>query len=53
MKARNVVVVDGVRTAFGRAGEKGFFWLTRADDLAVKVIRELRAAQPRGETGND
>ncbi len=23
MEARNVVVVDGIRTAFGRAGEKG------------------------------
>lgn len=46
MKARDVVVVDGVRTAFGRAGEKGFFWLTRADDLAVKVIRELLRRNP-------
>ena len=33
--------VDGVRTAFGRAGEKGVFWRTRADDMAVKVVREL------------
>jgi acetyl-CoA acyltransferase len=36
-----VVYVDGVRTAFGRAGEKGIFWRTRADDMGVKVLREL------------
>lgn len=47
MKARDVVVVDGIRTAFGRAGEKGFFWLTRADDMVVKVIRELLRRNPQ------
>jgi acetyl-CoA acyltransferase len=36
-----VFYVDGVRTAFGRAGPKGVFWRTRADDMAVKVVREL------------
>jgi len=36
-----VVYVDGVRTAFGRAGPKGIFWRTRADDMGVKVVREL------------
>lgn len=46
MNARDVVVVDGIRTAFGRAGEKGCFWLTRADDLVVKVIRELLRRNP-------
>lgn len=46
MRVRDVVVVDGVRTAFGRAGEKGWFWLTRADDLVVKVIRELLRRNP-------
>jgi acetyl-CoA acyltransferase len=46
MKVRDVVVVDGVRTVFGRAGEKGYFWLTRADDLVVKVIRELLRRNP-------
>jgi acetyl-CoA acyltransferase len=40
-KLREVVFVDGVRTAFGRAGPKGMFWRTRADDMAVKVVREL------------
>ena len=33
--------VDGVRSAFGRAGPKGVFWRTRADDMAVKLVREL------------
>src|SRR5213082_3222385 len=37
----SVVYVDGFRTAFGRAGPKGVFWRTRADDLGVKVVREL------------
>jgi acetyl-CoA acyltransferase len=38
---REVLYVDGCRTAFGRAGPKGVFWRTRADDMAVKVVREL------------
>src|ERR671939_596839 len=38
---REVLYVDGVRTAFGRAGPSGLFWRTRADDMAVKVVREL------------
>ena len=43
---RDVVFVDGVRTAFGRAGEKGIFWRTRADDMAVKAVRELLRRSP-------
>ncbi|TML32674.1 MAG: thiolase family protein [Actinobacteria bacterium] len=43
---REVVYVDGVRTAFGRAGPKGVFWRTRADDLGVKVVRELLRRTP-------
>jgi acetyl-CoA acyltransferase len=43
---REVVYVDGVRTAFGRAGPKGFFWRTRADDMAVKVVRALLRRNP-------
>ncbi len=39
--ARDVFYVDGLRTAFGRAGPRGIFWRTRADDMAVKVTREL------------
>jgi acetyl-CoA acyltransferase len=38
---REVMYVDGVRTPFGRAGEDGYFWKTRADDMGVKVVREL------------
>jgi len=38
---REVYYVDGVRSAFGRAGPKGIFWRTRADDMAVKLVREL------------
>jgi acetyl-CoA acetyltransferase family protein len=38
---REVYYVDGVRSAFGRAGPKGVFWGTRADDMAVKLVREL------------
>jgi acetyl-CoA acyltransferase len=38
---RAVYFVDGVRTAFGKAGPNGVFWKTRADDMSVKVVREL------------
>src|SRR5207253_4578660 len=48
---REVVYVDGVRTAFGRAGPKGIFWRTRADDLGVKVVRELLRRNPEVEPG--
>ena len=44
---REVYYVDGVRTAFGRAGPKGIFWRTRADDMAVKVVRELLRRNPQ------
>jgi acetyl-CoA acyltransferase len=43
---REVVYVDGARTAFGRAGPGGAFWRTRADDMAVKVVRELLRRNP-------
>src|SRR5689334_11260580 len=43
---REVVYVDGCRTAFGRAGPKGIFWRTRADDMAVKVVREVLRRNP-------
>ena len=42
----DVVFVEGVRTPFGRAGEKGQYHQTRADDLMVKVIRELMRRHP-------
>ena len=43
---REVFYVDGVRTAFGRAGPNGVFWRTRADDMGVKVVRELLRRNP-------
>src|SRR5437763_8123507 len=46
MERREVVFVDGVRSAFGRAGPQGIFWKTRADDMAVKVVRELLRRNP-------
>ena len=44
---REVYFVDGVRTAFGRAGPSGVFWRTRADDMGVKVVRELLRRNPQ------
>ena len=44
---REVVYVDGVRTAFGRAGPQGVFWRTRADDMGVKVVREVLRRNPQ------
>jgi acetyl-CoA acyltransferase len=41
-----VLFVDGVRTPFGRAGEKGMYWNTRADDLAVKAMIGLLERNP-------
>ncbi|WP_211369915.1 thiolase family protein [Nonomuraea turkmeniaca] len=38
--------VDGVRTPFGRSGPKGLYAETRADDLVVRVIRELIRRNP-------
>jgi len=43
---REVVFVDGVRTPFGKAGEKGMYAQTRADDLVIKCIRELMRRNP-------
>ncbi|OMH33143.1 thiolase family protein [Tersicoccus sp. Bi-70] len=43
---REVVFVDGVRTPFGRAGEKGYYAQTRADDLVVHCIRDLLRRHP-------
>ncbi|MFI7132519.1 thiolase family protein [Nonomuraea sp. NPDC050153] len=38
--------VDGVRTPFGKSGPKGLYAETRADDLVVRVIRELVRRNP-------
>jgi acetyl-CoA acyltransferase len=43
---RDVVFLDGVRTPFGKAGPKGMYYETRADDLVVKCIRELLRRNP-------
>ncbi|MGV8912334.1 MAG: thiolase family protein [Rhodoglobus sp.] len=46
-KETEIVFVDGVRTPFGRAGEKGMFWNTRADDLVVKAMIGLLERNPQ------
>jgi acetyl-CoA acyltransferase len=46
MRAREVVFVDGMRTPFGKSGPKGIYAETRADDLVVRVIRELLRRNP-------
>ena len=43
---QEVVFVDGARTPFGKAGKKGIYADTRADDLVVKVFRELLRRNP-------
>jgi len=48
-EAREVFFVDGVRTPFGKAGPKGQFWRTRADDMGVKAVRELLRRNPEIE----
>ncbi len=46
MEHQDVYFVDGVRTPFGRAGEKGVYWNTRADDLIVKAMIGLLERHP-------
>jgi acetyl-CoA acyltransferase len=46
MKHQDVYFVDGVRTPFGKAGEKGVYWQTRADDLIVKAMIGLLERHP-------
>ena len=43
---RSVVFVDGVRTPFGKSGPKGLYAETRADDMVVRVLRELLKRNP-------
>ena len=43
---RDVVLVDAVRTPFGKAGATGIYAETRADDLVVAVFRELLRRNP-------
>ena len=44
---RNVVLVDGARTPFGKAGLKGLYAETRADDLVVAGPAGTSAPQPQ------
>ncbi len=46
-KDNDVFVIDAVRTAFGRAGEKGIFWKTRAEDMSVAVLKALMERNPQ------
>lgn len=46
MEVKEVVLIDAVRTAFGRAGEKGIFYNTRAEDLAVALLKALIRRNP-------
>ena len=43
---RDVVFVDGVRVPFGKAGPKGMYAETRADDMVIRCIRELMRRNP-------
>src|SRR4051812_16217418 len=54
-EAREVYFVDGVRTPFGKAGPKGQYWRTRADDMGVKGGGELLRRHPaiRGDEIGD
>ncbi|HVE64039.1 MAG TPA: thiolase family protein [Mycobacteriales bacterium] len=45
-QVRNVVFVDGLRTPFGIGKATGMYAGTRADDLVVRVIRELLRRNP-------
>ena len=38
MQSQDVYFIEGVRTPFGKAGEKGVYWNTRADDMIVKAM---------------
>ena len=48
MELQNVVLVDGVRSAFAR-GARGSFVATRMDDVAVSVVDALLARNPEVE----
>jgi acetyl-CoA acyltransferase len=41
-----IAFLDGVRTPFGRAGEKGMYANTRSDDLVVKAMVGLMERNP-------
>jgi len=43
---KEVVVIDALRTPFGKAGEKGMFWKTRAEDLCIPLLKALIDRNP-------
>jgi len=43
---REAVVVDGVRTPFGRAGRRGMFRAISHVDLMVPVLKEIVRQNP-------
>ena len=44
--SESVFFVDGMRSPFGRAGAKGIYRDTRADDIAADVLKGLLARNP-------
>lgn len=46
MEARNVVIVDGCRSAFSRGG-RGKFEATRMDEVGATIVRALLARNPK------
>src|SRR5262245_36495454 len=46
MELRNVVIVDGARSPFGRGG-RGKMVATRLDDAGAKVLRALLDRNPK------
>ena len=47
MELQNVVIVDGVRSAFARGG-RGAFTATRLDTIGVQVLQEPAQPLPAG-----
>lgn len=46
VQPQDVVFAGGVRTPFGKAGPKGMYAQTRADDLVIKCIRAVLDRHP-------
>ncbi len=44
---RDVLFIDGVRTPFGRATDRGLYAHTRSDDLIASCLRDLLRRNPR------
>ncbi len=49
MQSRNVVLVDGVRSAFSRGG-RGKLVATRLDDAGAQVLPLFSTVNPRSPT---